>query len=281
VDQSHRILAFVDGSDYTESVLAHASWLNEVSGGDGVDVVYVSELAHYQVSCVHELGLGVGVQPVQGWVSQQKQCDDLRIASISDRVRRFFSGSAIEDRYCWKVITGDPVGVVEDIENRYSQVVIGKRGEGFAVDPDRLGSHLSRFLKSVRIPCLLASRSFHSIRMVSLLIKEGYDWEATLIALLRLNPLPRKIEVLVAGGTILPQEARDRLDTLSVEGCAWNEVMLHGKLETEVPARVRDSGSNLLCMGVFKGTTLLQWLHSPVILPIVNSSPVPVYVAKT
>ena len=174
------ILVCVDGSEYTESSVAHAVWLSQLIGSEKVRVHYVTDVSKFRIPLVNEMGSSVGLQSCNGLFSELYEQEKANVRLIEDRVRKTFEESDSKVNYEFVADQGFPLDALKLEDVDYSHLVIGKRGENRAADASHLGSHMCDFIEHARQTCLVSSASYSPIARCLMLVFEESDLQLQL-----------------------------------------------------------------------------------------------------
>lgn len=162
-----KLIAFIDGSIYSESVLDHAAWVANTIGAC-VDVVHVigrRETTTVPVSLSGSLEADAQQHLLEELAAHDEQ--RARLAQQRGRlivdagVSRLLAAGVAEVHA--KLRNGDIVEAVQELEADADLVLIGKRGEAADFAKLHLGSNLERVVRSTRKPVMVASRKYNPV----------------------------------------------------------------------------------------------------------------------
>jgi nucleotide-binding universal stress UspA family protein len=163
-----RIISFIDGSIYSESVLDHSAWVASRLDAS-VDVVHVigrRDTASVPVSFSGSLEAGA-----HDMLLHELAEHDVQRAKLAQQRGRLIVDSGVARLLAAGVAkahprlrTGDIVEAVQELEADADLVVIGKRGEAADFARMHLGSNLERVVRVSRKPVMVASRAFKPVR---------------------------------------------------------------------------------------------------------------------
>lgn len=172
-----KLITFIDGSLYSESVCDHAAWVAQRTKSD-VEILHV--LGRRELSTVPEnLSGSIGLGARSALLEQLAESDAqaARLAQERGRAILIDAKARIEAHGVGDVSTklrnADIVETMQEYEAGADLVVIGKRG--LAADYARLhlGSNLERVVRSSTKPVLVASRKFKPIEKVLIAFDGG------------------------------------------------------------------------------------------------------------
>ena len=277
------ILVCVDGSDYTEPSLLHATWLADRVGASKIIVSHIADVGKYQLPIVNELGAGVGLQPCNGLFSEiHKQEQDL-LEDLSRRVGKVLGETNWKNNYEFVVERGRPAEALHPDEgyHRYSHVVFGKRGESFSADRENLGSNLGKFLKESPVSCLLSSRGFQPINEIALVLVPSQEWRSVIevVKSYQFSPTVR-IKLLHGFGNNLPAEVEGLISSIKSNSCGIELLPVTEDRDDEIAKSVCSYGVDMLVVGAHRERHFFQWLSSPVGKSIIKDCRIPILVCR-
>lgn len=273
------VLAYIDGSRFTESVCLHAAWASRQLGTD-VTLVHVLEYASSDPAIVEDrLGLG------------EIEADERRIAagfeaasasaSAEREARREILMEAARDlreRGVERVKTSIEYGTLEDHIRQHGSeadlVVVGKRGEQSPDQRGRLGDHLERVIRASRQPILVAPSEPREIRRFLIAFDGGHQ-SGNAIRFLIERPLLKGCEgtLMLAGDQVgLQQQLEDATSHLRSAGYNVQAETGHGSPDRLIPDILNAEEIDLLVMGGFSHPRLHALLGRSTTLKLLRSS---------
>lgn len=162
-----KLIAFIDGSIYSESVLDHAAWVANTIGAS-VDVVHI--IGRRETTSVPVSFSGNLEADAQQHLLEELSAHDQQRAKLAQQrgrlivdagVARLLSAGVAEVHA--RLRTGDIVEAVQELEADADLVLIGKRGEAADFAKMHLGSNLERVARSSRKPVMVANRKYKPI----------------------------------------------------------------------------------------------------------------------
>ncbi len=262
-----RILAAIDPSPYTVSVLDTAAWAATRLGAS-IELLHVIQRTD-AVAARHDMSGALGLGAKSGLMEELVQ-----IAEAEGRIARE-EGKAMlaagEERLRAAGvrdirITHRHGGIVETIVEREADadlVVIGKRGASSDYAKGHLGSKVERVVRESILPVLVAARAF-KVPEATVLAFDGGPSARKAVAFLAARPLVDQASLhIVMAGTV---------DSLRRRDLDWAQSMLHDAMVMELPGSPEDAiqeavartGAGLLIMGAYG--------HSPLRNLIVGST---------
>lgn len=253
-----KLIAFVDGSIYSESVLDHAAWVATRLEAS-VDVVHVIGRRDVSSTPLNLSGsLEMGAQ--QRLLAELAEHDAQRAKLAQQRGRLLLDGATARLAAAGitgvhgKLRSGDVVEAVGELEAEADLIVIGKRGEAADFAKLHLGSNLERVVRTSRRPVLVASRAFKPVNRFMIAFDAG--------------PSTMKAVTHIAGGKLFPgldclmvmvgretAEARGKLEaaaaTLRTAGYNVDARLEDGQPEEVICGHAESDHIDLLVMGAY------------------------------
>jgi nucleotide-binding universal stress UspA family protein len=280
---NNAILACVDGSVYTDSVLAHAAWA-------GKRLAAPVQALHIQPPGLEYAGppdlsgaIGLGAKSsllekltqmdeAKGKLDQQKGklilehakevLAEAGIAAVSTLHRR---GSLVE--------------TLSDLESSTQLSVLGKRGEHADFASLHLGSNLERVVRAAHHPVLVASRAFDTIdRFV--IAYDGGPSTRKAVEFVAASPLLAGLEChLLKVGTDNDENRRNlaqAADQLRQAGFVVQSKIEQGKADEAISAYVKSNAIDLLVMGAYGHSHIRTLIIGSTTSSMLRSCPIPV-----
>lgn len=252
------VLAYIDGSRFTESILLHAAWAARQLDTD-VTLVHVLTYAASDLAPIEDrlgmgfldddqrrLALGLAETRGAGSAEEEEQREALTEAARSlreqgvERVRISIEYGSLEDH-------------IRQNSADAHLVIVGKRGELSAGEPGRLGEHLERVIRAARCPVLVAPSEPQEIRRF-LIAYDGGPHSGHAIGYLIEHPLLRGCEgtLMLAGEQVGMQQAlRDAASHLRSAGYSVQAELGRGTPDRIIPDIMNAEDIDLLVMGSF------------------------------
>lgn len=158
-----KIVAFIDLSLYSHSVIDHAAWLarGRQASVELVHIVSPNELAASNLAPVH---------PAGAMLLQQTEDLDAKVVELArqgrdrlDAARTTLIEAGVYD-VATRLLEGHTAQTMVQAASRASIVVMGKRGERADLARLPLGSNVERVARGTKVPVLAVSRSFRPIK---------------------------------------------------------------------------------------------------------------------
>lgn len=273
------VLAYIDGSQFTESVLMHATWAARQLGTD-VALVHVLEYVSTTPSTVEDrLGLGE-IEADERRIAADLEAERESLSAEQDSRREILMAAAreIRRRGVERVRTAIEYGTLEDHIREHGGdadlVVVGKRGEHSAAQHGRLGDHLERVIRASRRPILVAPSEPRQIRRF-LIAFDGGHHSGNAIRFLIEQPLLRGCEgtLMLAGDQAgLQQQLHDAASHLRSAGYEVLAETGHGEPDRVIPDILNTEDIDLLVMGGFSHSRLHAMLGRSTTRKLLRSS---------
>ncbi|MBC8338882.1 MAG: universal stress protein [Alphaproteobacteria bacterium] len=159
-----KLIALIDGSDYSESVCEHTAW---VAGRTDASVEILHVLGRRDVSSEPanlsgNIGLGARtalLEELADLDAQKAKLSQKRGRMILEEAKERLHTAGIKE-VSTRLRNGDILETIQEFETDADLIVVGKRGEAADFAKLHLGSNLQRVVRSSHTPALVASRAF-------------------------------------------------------------------------------------------------------------------------
>lgn len=277
-----KIVTFLDGSDYTRSVLDHAAWV-ALKTGASVDVVHVIGRRHGDtpMDWSGNLELGARTKLLEEFAEHDAQ--RARLAQergkliVDSGVQHLLAAGVVEAHA--KLHRGDIVETVRELEANADLIVIGKRGEAADFAKMHLGSNLERVARVSTKPVMVASRAFRPVESFMIAYDGGPSADKAVdhIAHGKLFPnLPCHL-VMAANDS---EQAHARLDNarrkLADQGFQVETSIVPGEAEKVISDYVKANGIGLLVMGAYGHSRIRNFIIGSTTTEMIRSVLIPV-----
>ncbi len=250
-----KVLACIDGSQYSQSCCEHASWA-AIQLGASLEVVYVTDLRQFEVPFVADLSGSLGLQPYQAIMGELQSLEEKKAGIILDQSESFCRAAGFEGEFLRTHQTGFLVDSLGELEAKADLVVIGKRGENANFAAEHLGSTMERVARAAAKPCLVASRCFKSIKKVLLAYQNVPSCQAALDYVCA-SGLFREAEIHLVGVAKGENESDVLADlkkaeaSLDAAGVSVNCQMLHGIVAQAIGHYASETSIDMIVMGAY------------------------------
>ncbi|NIY72819.1 universal stress protein [Marivivens donghaensis] len=172
---STTLIAFVDGSEYAESVCRHAGW---IAGRSGADVKVYHVMGRREAVAQSDLSGAIRLGARTALLDQLSQLDAERSKLAHEVGRAILEDAANIIRESGVEVStrlrqGDLLDTLTAKEDQGDIIIIGKRGEAAGLASDHLGSNLERVVRASHKPVFVANRAFKPIQKVLIAFDNG------------------------------------------------------------------------------------------------------------
>ena len=278
-----RMLAFVDGSIYSESVCDHTIWIaqknrSKVSIFNVIDVTETSHnAANFSGNLIAEarstlLSELAELDNKRAKLAQKKG----RLILENSQARLIAGGLKNIDTH---LRNGDFVDTVTEFQKEADILIIGKRGEAANFAKLHLGSNLERLIRAANKPVLVAARNFKPIKRVLI----GFDGGKSAIRAVEHvsnHDLFKDLEChLLSAGRIdinrkRKLEAAERL--LTEKGRKTTTFKTAGDAETVISDHVEQHNIDLLVVGAYGHSRIRNLMIGSTTTQMIRSCLIPV-----
>ncbi|MEX1148018.1 MAG: universal stress protein [Sphingomonadales bacterium] len=278
-----KLIAFVDGSVYWESVCDHAAW---VAGKTGLPIEVLHVLGRRETSSVPvnlsgNITLGARTALLDELAAHDEQRAKLaqqRGRAILDDARARLAENGI-DNVTSRLRIDDIVDTVAECEADAEILLIGKRGEGADFAKLHLGSNLERIARSTSKPLLVTSRAFQPIDRFVIAF-DGRASSVRAVQYVAASPLFKGLtcHLLTVGGDSADQRALidEAVTKLDAAGHSAIVERLPGDAEKVIPDYVADKAIGLLVMGAYGHTRLKSLFLGSTTTEMIRSCKIPI-----
>lgn len=252
------ILAYIDGSQFTESVCMHAAWVARQLDA-GVRLVHVLDYASTTPALIEDRLPGSEIDGPEQHLAELVDADR-RIMTVERDDRHdvlLQAAKEIRRRGIERVNTSIEYGTLEDHIREHGHearlVVLGKRGERSGDQHGGLGEHLERVLRASPRPVLIAPSEPHEIKRF-IIAFDGGAQSGHAIRFLIEQPLLKECEgtLLLAGNHAgLKHQLNDAASHLRSAGYTVQGELGHGDPDRLIPDILNTEDIDLLVMGAF------------------------------
>lgn len=277
------VLACVDGSVYTDSVLSYAAW-----AGSRLDAPV--QALHVQAPGAGDSGppdlsgaIGLGaksslLEKLTQMDEAKSKLDQQKGKLILEHAKEVLVGAGIGP-----VITlhrrGSLVETLSELEASTQLSVLGKRGEHADFASLHLGSNLERVVRAAHHPVLVASRAFQPIDRFVIAYDGGPSTRKALEYVIA-SPLLAGVECHLLKIGVDNDENRRSLaqaaGQLEQAGFVVQTALEQGKAEEVISAYVKSHAMGLLVMGAYGHSHIRTLIIGSTTSAMLRSCPIPV-----
>ena len=252
------MLAFIDGSTYSDSVCDHVIW---AAAGDQFDVSLFNVIEGvYNAEAPSNFSGNLGAEAKNKLLIELSELDQKR-AKMSQKKARLVLDLAKERLIEGGIKTvethlrnGDFVDTVTGFQDGSDIIVIGKRGEAANFAKMHLGSNLERLIRSTNKPVLVTARAFKPVKRI-LVAFDGGRSSYGAIEYIASNRLYSNLEchIVVAGkdGSRGHKQSTHAENLLKKAGIDYRIFFERGEPEKVISDHVEQHSIDLLVMGAY------------------------------
>ena len=278
-----RMLAFIDGSIYSDSVCDHVIW---AAAGNQFDVSLFNVIEGvYHADTPSNLSGNLGAEAKNKLLIELSELDQKR-AKLAQRKARLVLDLARERLIEGGIKTvethlrnGDFVDTVTEFQNNSDIIIIGKRGEAADFAKMHLGSNLERLIRSTNKPVLVAARAFKPIKRI-LVAFDGGRSSYGAIEYIASNKLYADLEchIVVAGkdGSRGHKQSTHAENLLKKAGIRYSIFFERGEPEKVISDHVEKHTVDLLVMGAYGHSRIRNLMIGSTTTQMIRSCLVPV-----
>lgn len=276
----NRLLACLDGSDYTPPLLSYTAWAARTLGL-GVDALYVTDPRQFELPLISEVSGTLGFPAFSELVQQLRHYEDEKAALLAQNAGRRLAEETPPPDLRFHHRQGALVEHLSEFEHGVELVLLGKRGERAQYAPEHLGASLERVLRAAQRPVLVTSRHYHEPRRAMVAFDGGPLVRKALDFLLRtkgwhhldlhvVNVAPPGDE---AEGLALVTEAAERLEDVGLRPVTQ---VLTGNVEETLWHYAETRRLDLIIMGAYGQGRLRELFLGSTTAAIIRTCRVPV-----
>lgn len=278
-----KLIALIDGSTYSESVLDHAAWVATTIGAS-VDVVHVIGRRDLSSAPVDFSGnLEVGAQSLLMDELAEHDAQRAKLAQqrgrliVDNGVARLLAAGVGQVHA--KLRTGDIVDAVHELEADADLVLIGKRGEAADFAKLHLGSNLERVARVSRKPVLVASRAFKPIGRFLIAFDAGESVMKAINHIAAGALFPGLACTMIMVGRETPEnrgKLESSVDILRRAGFSVDPIIEDGEPEKVIAAHAEAEHIDLLVMGAYGHSRIRNFIIGSTTTEMIRSVKIPV-----
>jgi len=278
-----KLIAFLDGSNYSKSVCEYTAWIAAKVGGS-VDLIHVlgrSGKSSAPVDLSGSIGLGARTALLEELAELDGQVARLshkRGRAILDDAKEILQNAGVSQ--VTTMLRND--GIVETVqtfEKDADLIVIGKRGEGTESDEVHLGSNFERVIRSSHKPVLVASRPFRPIKRFLIAFDGGASAMKAVNYLAKnqvFNDLECHILSVADPGSGAQQQLESAATSLLNAGYLVESTLQAGQAETVICENIRSGNIDLLLMGAYGHSRIRNLIIGSTTTEMIRSCKIPV-----
>lgn len=276
------IITLVDGSAYAASVCEHAAW---VSARTGAPVELLHVLGRREGAVPQDLSGAIRLGARTRLLEELSELDAQRARLSTQQGRAILEDAAELTRKAGatqirtRLMHGDLIETVAELEPDARAIVIGKRGAAADFAKGHLGSNLERIARVSHKPVLVASRAFQSIDR-ALIAFDGGESAMKAVRHVASSPLYDEMDLslITVGEPSAAARARSEAAIAMLEAAGRKAAALFepGEPEIALPRIIADRGIGLLVMGAYGHSRIRSMMIGSTTTEMVRSCKVPV-----
>lgn len=275
-----RILICTDGSHYSLEACRFGSAL-AASNDVEIDVLYVSDIRHFEVPAVADIGGSLGVQPYEGMLAQMHEVERIKSDFIFEQARHIFEKAGQQNRVSYHHETGMLVDIIGTYEERADLVLIGKRGESAKYAAKHLGSMLERIVRASQKPTFVTSRSFKPLRRIALAYDGGASTRNALEFISKNKPFTKlEIHLISVAEEAFESKAYENLTEAKEILWAQNlnpiSQVLTGEAAIALKSYVEDASIDALVVGAYGHSRIRDFIVGSTTTELIQNCRIPV-----
>jgi nucleotide-binding universal stress UspA family protein len=283
---TQKIVAFIDGSIYAESVCHHAAWIAARTAA-AVELVHVLGPRDTSGKRDHSGAIALGartalLQELAELDAQRSKLMSHKGRAILDDARAILDQDGVAD-ITTRLRHGGVVEAVAELDPEARLIILGKRGEDADLAKGHLGSNLERIIRTSTRPVFVASRAFKPIARVLVAYDGGASAMKAVDHIAR-SPLFQGLSIhVVTVGTASPALEKglgNAQAMLKAAGLAATTSVLPGQPETALADLVETQGFDMLVMGAYGHSRIRSLVIGSTTTAMIRACKVPVVLMR-
>lgn len=283
---TQKIVAFIDGSIYAQSVCHHAAWIAERTGA-AVELIHVLGPRDTSGKRDHSGAIALGartalLQELADLDAQRSKLMSQRGRAILDDAQAILDKDGVTD-ISTRLRHGDVVEAVAEVEGDARVIIVGKRGEDADFAKGHLGSNLERIVRTSTRPVFVAARAFNPIARVLVAYDGGASAMKAVDHIAR-SPLFQGLSIhIVTVGTASPEVEKGLSNAkamLKAAGLNAETSVLPGQPEKALADLVETQGFDMLVMGAYGHSRIRSLVIGSTTTAMIRACKVPVVLMR-
>ena len=278
-----KMLAFIDGSIYSDSVCDHVIW---AAAGDEFDVSLFNVIEGvFTAGGPSNFSGNLGAEAKSKLLVELSELDQKR-AKLAQKKARLVLDLARErlveggiKNVETHLRNGDFVDTVTEFQDVSEIIIIGKRGEAADFAKMHLGSNLERLIRSTNRPVLVAARAFKPINRILVAFDGGrssYGAIEYIAANKRYADLECHIVTAGKDGSRGHKQSTHAENVLKKAGISYKVFFERGEPEKVISDHVEQHSIDLLVMGAYGHSRIRNLMIGSTTTQMIRSCLVPV-----
>ncbi len=277
-----KILALLDGSEYSESVCHHTAWIAQKLNS-GVEAMHVLGRREGGTSTDLSGALRLGarsklLEELSALDEQRNKLAQAKGHAILEDAKAILQQDGVPSVNL-RLRKGDLLEAVQSVEDDIRAITIGKRGEASGFASGHLGSNLERIIRSSKVPVFVASRAFKPIQKV-LVAYDGSASAKVAIDRMATSPVFSDLELTVlcvgqdeAKSQATAEEAVAKLQRADVTATPRTATGEPGEV---LSGLVTSDGFDLLVMGAYGHSRIRSLVIGSTTTAMIQAAGIPV-----
>lgn len=277
------LIAFIDGSNYSQSVCDHAAWMAKRTNAS-VDLIHVlgrRSVGSSPADLSGNLKLGARSALLAELAELDAQSTKLELRRgriLLDEAEQRLKDAGVET-VTSKLRHSDVVETVQEFEDSADAIIIGKRGEAADFAKLHLGSNIERVVRAATKPVFVASRAFRPINSFMIAYDGGESAEKAVRHIAQGKLFTDIHCSIVTFGKPRPdvekrlEEAAARLRSA---GYDVDASFIDGEPDRAIKQKIEENKIDLLVMGAYGHSRMRHLIIGSTTTEMVRSCLVPV-----
>lgn len=283
---TQKIVAFIDGSIYAQSVCHHAAWIADRTGA-AVDLIHVLGPRDTSGKRDHSGAIALGartalLQELAELDAQRSKLMSQRGRAILDDAQAILDKDGVTD-ISTRLRHGDVVEAVAEVEGDARVIIVGKRGEDADFAKGHLGSNLERIIRTSTRPVFVAARAFKPIARVLVAYDGGASAMKAVDHIAR-SPLFQGLAIHVvtvgAASAEVDKGLANAKAMLKAAGLNAETSVLPGQNEKALADLVDTQGFDMLVMGAYGHSRIRSLVIGSTTTAMIRACKVPVVLMR-
>ena len=286
MSDNQKIIALIDGSIYSASVCEYASWIAKRSDAP-IELVHILARKADVESADHSGAIALGARTAL--LAELAELDEQRAKLINQQgrailedARKMIEASGIQN-VSTRLLHGDLLEVLPELEQNARVIVMGKRGEAADFAKGHLGSNLERVARASQAPVFVSNRAFKDVQKV-LLAFDGGGSAIKAVQHVANSKLFSGLEIEVVHVGNDEAESHRKLaeaGAILTQGKVAHKLQhLSGNPEVALAKYAEEEGFGLLIMGAYGHSRIRNLLIGSITTEMVRSCKIPVVLIR-
>lgn len=278
-----KLIAFIDGSNYSKSVCDHTSWIaGRIEAS--VDLIHIlgrRDESSTPVDLSGSIGLGARTALLEELAELDGRMARLkhkRGRAILDDAREIILKAGVK-QVNTLLRNDEIVETVQTFDAEADLIVIGKRGKKTDTDETHLGSNFEHVVRASHKPVLVASRNFNPIKRILIAFDGGVSSMKAvnyLAASPAFNDLDCHLLSVAESTDRATQQLEDAASSLRNAGYRVESTLQAGQPEKVICETIKRTGIDLLLMGAYGHSRIRSLIIGSTTTAMIRTCKIPV-----